>query len=385
MKVLHVVKTAIGASWVYHQIGVLLSVGIKVVIALPDADQGFGPKYQALGATVISTNLDVPVRCPSKLASVVAACRRLVLQIKPDIIHTHHVGPTYLVRLALGKRSPIPRIFQVAGPLHLEHRLFSLLDVATAGSRDHWVATCRWTYEKYRDMGVDPNLLHLSYAGTDLTRFSGTSGGTLRKELGLGDDIPLIGMVAYMYAPKRFLGQRQGLKGHEDFMLAIRHARREYPKIRAVVIGGAWNGADWYEKRLRRLGARLCQDAIAFLGSRTDIPELYKDLDLAVVPSHSENVGGAVEPLLNGIPVVATSVGGLPDLVQNERSGIVVPPHEPHVLGDAILRAIKNPELMRALAMEGHKRAKTLFDVQTTGREVANIYGRILNTSAFAD
>ena len=54
-----------------------------------------------------------------------------------------------MTRLALGKKSKIPRVFQVAGPLHLEHRFFAWLDIALAGPRDSWLATCQWTRQKY--------------------------------------------------------------------------------------------------------------------------------------------------------------------------------------------------------------------------------------------
>lgn len=282
-----------------------------------------------------------------------------------------------MLRTALGKSSPVPRIFQVPGPLHLEHDFFARLDISSAGPRDHWIAGCQWTGKKYRSLGVPPERVSLSYPGTETHGFSTVRNGQLRRELGLSPDTPLVGMVCYMYAPKRFLGQTAGLKGHEDFIAAVQIALREIPELHGVIIGGAWNGAVRYEEHLRSLGRRVCGDSLRFLGTRTDVPLLYPDLDIAVVPSHSENVGGAVEPLLSGVPVVATRVGGLPDLVEPGVTGALVPPRDPQALAAAIVHSLRNRSEARRLVNEGRKRAAWMFDVERTAREVAAIYEKI--------
>jgi hypothetical protein len=119
---------------------------------------------------------------------VCAALRHLVTDVPPDLIHTHQVGTTFALRLALGKHSRIPRIFQVPGPLHLEHSLIARLDTQLAGAQDYWLATCKWTYREYMDLGIQSKQLFLSYAATNLTPFSGTRTGDLRHELGISSD-----------------------------------------------------------------------------------------------------------------------------------------------------------------------------------------------------
>jgi glycosyltransferase involved in cell wall biosynthesis len=374
MKILHIVKTATGATWVYHQVRVLRSLGFEIVVALPSATAGLAPKYQEAGATVVPINLDVPTRQPWQIPAVLKSCRTLVKAVRPDIIHTHHVGTTLVVRAALGKSSQIPRIFQVPGPLHLEHSFFAHLDTSLAGPRDHWIAGCRWTQRKYHQLGIPSQRVFLSYPGTDLNLFTCTRKNILRGELRLAPDTPLVGMVCYMYAPKRFLGQTTGLKGHEDFIAAFQIAKKQIPNLNGVIIGGAWNGAAKYEKYLRDLGHRTCNGSLAFLGTRCDVPALYPDLDLAVVPSHSENLGGAVEPLLSGVPVIATKVGGLPDLVQEGISGRLVPPRNPQVIAAAMLASLQNRAEAQRIAVAGQEMTRHLFDVQRTAREVAQIY-----------
>jgi glycosyltransferase involved in cell wall biosynthesis len=374
MRILHIVKTATGAGWIYQQVRVLCSLGFDVVVALPSASPGMAPQYKEVGATVIHIELDFPSRQPWRIPAVLQSCRRLIASVRPDVIHTHHVGTTLTLRAAVGKSSSIPRVFQVPGPLHLEHGFFARLDISSAGPHDYWIACCRWTEGKYRALGIDPSRVFFSYPGTDVNLFKSIPAQRLRSELGLGPDTLLVGMVCYMYAPKRFLGQSTGLKGHEDFIAALEIAQKRRPEIRGVIIGGAWNGAAKYEKHLRDLGRRACNGSLVFLGTRSDVPALYPDLDLAVVASHSENVGGAVEPLLSGVPVIATNVGGLPDLVQAGITGRLVPPHDPKALAAAILASLENRSAARRLTVEGQKLARRLFDVDSTAREVAAIY-----------
>jgi glycosyltransferase involved in cell wall biosynthesis len=379
MKILHIVKTVTGATWVYHQVRVLRQLGFEIVVALPSATEGLAPKYQEAGAAVVPINLDAPTKHPWKIPAVLKSCRALVQSVQPDIIHTHHVGTTFVVRAALGKSSPIPRIFQVPGPLHLEHSFFAHLDTSTAGPQDHWIAGCRWTQHKYRRLGIPSERVFLCYPGTDTNLFTTARKNNLRRELRLAPDTPLVGMVCYMYAPKRYLGQTVGLKGHEDFIAAFPIAKKKLPNLHGVIIGGAWNGAAKYEKHLRELGHRHCNGYLTFLGMRSDIPALYPDLDLVVVPSHSENLGGAVEPFLSGVPVIAANVGGLPDLVQEGISGRLVPPRNPLAIADAILTSLQNRAEAQRLAAAGHKMTRQLFNVERTAREVSQIYRKLVD------
>lgn len=382
MKVLHIVKTAVGASWAYEQARVVRSLGVDVVVALPSDSDGFAPRYREMGITVVRADLDFPARRPSSLPAKLCACRELVEHVRPDLIHTHHVGTTFVLRLALGKESPIPRIFEVPGPLHLEHSFFAHLDTWLAGPQDHWIATCKWTRRKYQELGVPADRVSLSYSGIAVNLFSDARTGCLRRELCISPEVPLVGMVSYMYAPKWFLAQNRGLKGHEDFIAAVRLAREARSDIRAVIIGGPWGNAAWYEDRLRRLGARICDGSLTFLGVRRDVPTIYPDLDLAIVASFSENVGGAVEPLLSGVPVVATNVGGLPDLIEENKTGWLVPARNPEALAHAMLEVLANKEEARRRTLEGQKMARHLFDVERTGRETAATYNQVLERAA---
>src|SRR6185295_6374936 len=165
-RVLHLVKTTRGATWALRQIAALRALGVDVIVALPSRTDGLAPEYARAGATVVEADLDfVP---GPRLAGSLQRCRALVERVQPDLIHSHFVGTTLVVRLALGRAHPVPRVFQVPGPLHLEHAITRRLELATAGPRDHWIGTCRWTEQAYLRLGVPRERVFLSYYGTAL-------------------------------------------------------------------------------------------------------------------------------------------------------------------------------------------------------------------------
>jgi glycosyltransferase involved in cell wall biosynthesis len=383
MKVLHIVKTAVGANWAYEQVRVLCSLGIEVVVALPSDTEGLAPKYREAGATVVRAKLDFPARKPWRIPATLRSCRQLVADVRPDLIHTHHVGTTLITRLALGKNSKIPRIFQVAGPLHLEHRFFAWLDIALAGPCDSWIATCEYTEEKYRLHGVVPGRIFLSRIGMRSIQAEPCKNDQMRHELGIPLNAPVVGMVAHIYAPKFFLGQTRGVKGHEDFIAALASIKKVRPDVRGVIVGSSWQKSGvWYELRLHSLGQRICAGSLVFLGHRTDLDQVSGMFNVAVQPSHSEAIAWSVAELLQrNIPVVATNVGGLPDLIQNNKTGWLVPPQNPEALARAVLEALENPEEALTRATQGGQLARRLLDVEKTAREIASIYYKLLGSS----
>ena len=373
MRVLHLVKTTRGAAWALRQIAALRALGVEVTVALPSRADGLAPEYARAGATVVEADLDF---FPGpRLAASLHRCRALVERVQPDLIHSHFVGTTLVARLALGRAHPVPRVFQVPGPLHLEHAITRRLELATAGPRDHWIGTCRWTEQVYLRLGVPRERVFLSYYGTVFAPPSDRR-DHVRLELGVDSNTPLVGMVAYVYAPRRVFAQRRGIKGHEDFVEAVH--RLGGLGVRAAVVGGAWTGADAYERRLRAYARRRCGAAIRFTGHRTDVPDVYAALDVAVHPSLSENCGAAVESLAAACPTVATRVGGLPDVVIDGETGWLVPPRSPARLAEAIGAALADPAGARRCARSGQALVRRLFAIERTAAEIAEIYQTIL-------
>lgn len=377
MRVLHLIKTSVGATWALRQIRELVKQGLEIHVALPGGGPMVG-KYCAIGATEHLLQADFPIRAPWRFSELADNLSKLIKTVQPDIIHSHFVGTTLSMRLALGRGKTIPRVFQVPGPLHLEHAFFRNAELVTAGQSDFWIGSCRWTCDRYAKSGIDRNKIFLSYYGTDVDLYTPKTPGKLKKELGLGPECKVIGMVAFMYAPKRFLGQKRGLKGHEDLIDAFKICLKKHPDLRCVIVGGAWNNATKYETALKRYARQRCGDRVIFLGTRYDVPDIYADFDVAVHPSHSENVGGAVESLLLDVPTIATRIGGFPDLVQDGKTGWLVPQKDPQSLATAIIDALNDPYEAQKRAKAGQQLARDLFDIQKTADKIKIIYEQIV-------
>lgn len=219
----------------------------------------------------------------------------------------------------------------------------------------------------------------MSYYGSDLDDIRVREPGRLRSELGISRLTQIVGMVAFMYGPKRYLGQSRGLKGHEDLIDALAILRSQGRDVVGVFVGGAWAGATEYEQRVRAYGENRLGKAAYFLGSRQDVPYLYPDFDVVAHPSHSENVGGAAESQLLATPTVATNIGGFPDLVIPGETGWLVPTKNPRELARALAEALNDPVTAKRFATNGQALATELFDVRRTGKEVLGIYEQILS------
>src|SRR5215203_3911357 len=117
LKVLHLVKTSVGAPWALLQMRELAKLGVEVHVALP-SEGPLVPRYIAGGITAHTVQLDFPAKALWRFPKVSKEMRNLISSVRPDIVHSHFVGTTLTARLALGKNHPVPRIFQVPGPLH---------------------------------------------------------------------------------------------------------------------------------------------------------------------------------------------------------------------------------------------------------------------------
>lgn len=376
MRILHLIKTSDGASWAVRQIRELITLGHEVSVLMPEGEMN--KEYEAVKARVYLFPKALTLKNPLSLFCNLSYLRKLVNEVDPDIIHSHFVLTTIMMRIGLVDKQ-IPRVFHVPGPLHLEHTFFKKLDLLLASKNDYWLASCQWVFDEYVKSGINRERVGLAYYGVDKSFFEEDCiQNDLRDELGLSKTTPLIGMVAYFYAPKKYLNQKTGLKGHEDLIDALPLILQDTPNAKCIFIGSAWDGCDEYYHQVVEYANRVAPHTCYFLGFRNDIKNIYQSIDIAVHPSHSENVGGALESLARSVPTITTNIGGFPDLVIDGETGVLVPPSCPKLLAEKISWMLKNRDKALEMAKNGKIRAKNLMNVTKNALEIDNFYSHII-------
>ena len=383
MKVLHLIKTPFGARWALQQVCVLRRLGVEITILLPPGNSQTAPLYEAAGCKVIRFDFHQYQNWPPALYKTVKDLRIIFDSELPDIVHSHFFETTVLMRLALRDNSSMPRVFQVAGPLHLERWPFSNIETGLSGKMDYWIGSSQCVVDHYLRKGIPKDRLFLSYYGYEMDKGSIKKKGILHEILDIEDDEIVVGNVGWMYAPKYYLGHVKGIKRHEDIIDALPVLMKRMPSIRGVFVGGAWNSADWYEDRLIRRAQQVAGDRISFAGplSYDEASKAWSDYDLAIHVPISENCGGVAEALYFAVPTLASDVGGIPEVIIEGKTGYLIPPNNQKALVDRTEEILSDYERAKRVAAIGSKLVRTMFDVNRTAREIYSIYMHILDTN----
>ncbi|HAJ57721.1 MAG TPA: lipopolysaccharide heptosyltransferase II [Candidatus Omnitrophica bacterium] len=178
------------------------------------------------------------------------------------------------------------------------------------------------------------------------------------------------------------IGRITPIKGQIYFLKALAKVLRSLPHVKAQLVGSVSAGKDNYMEELevciRRLGL---SDSIKFLGLRRDIPELLSHMDCLVMPSIAEESFGRVivEAQASGVPVVATRVGGVVEIIDDGKDGILVHPRDPDGLAEAILRILKDPEFAYELACAGRKKVEDKFSLEKMADDTIKVYREALD------
>jgi O-antigen biosynthesis protein len=214
--------------------------------------------------------------------------------------------------------------------------------------------------------GIPKSRLRLLYNGIDVPEFLGrtTDRGQARARLGVADDVLMLSCVATLWP----------YKGHADLLHALRDIARELPSGWLLLVAGRdVNGS---LGRLRRLSAELALGQnVRFLGQRNDIPVILSAADIHVSASHHEGLpNNILEAMCVGLPVVATAVGGVPELVEDGTTGLLVPARDPARLGAALRSLARDPNRRKSMGEAAHARVSEKFSIQRSVRAYEAVY-----------
>ncbi|HWH77543.1 MAG TPA: glycosyltransferase family 4 protein, partial [Candidatus Binatus sp.] len=284
----------------------------------------------------------------------------LMRQYRPHIVHTHTAKAGLLGRLA-ARLAGVPIVLHTFHG-HVLHGYYGPVRNWTLRRMERslsWLSDRLVTVseEVKRDLigyGVaGAKKITVIPLGLDLEPFLAARSrrGEFRRELGFATDTKLIGIVGRLFP----------IKNHALFLDSAARLAALEPAARFVVVGdGALRRS--LEDQARRLGIA---EQVKFTGWRSDLPQIYADLDALVVSSNNEGTPlSAIEAMATGCPVVATSVGGIPDIIKDEITGRLVLPGEPEGIVGAVLDLLTDPEKALRIGRNAMVAARERFDVK---------------------
>jgi glycosyltransferase involved in cell wall biosynthesis len=197
------------------------------------------------------------------------------------------------------------------------------------------------------------------------------TGRDLRAEFGLPPDAPLVGAV----------GALRAQKGFDVLVRASALLAREIPNVRVIIVGSG--DEDVRVQLVRQITELGLQDNVLLLGLRDDVPDILAALDVAVSSSNFEGSPLAImEYMAAGSPIVATRVGGVPDLIENGVHGLLVERGDSYGLAQAVLRLLRDRGLGGQLAAAARERQRAEFDIDAMVARVERLYVELYEASS---
>lgn len=352
-----------------------------------DVTVAVGPTAGDPGPTLLRarergvTFVDVPslIRAPHPWQDLRAALdlRRLVRDGSWDVVHTHTSKAGILGRWAAQRGGVRAIVHTPHGHVfygyygRLVTSAFVRLERLAAGWCHRLVALTPADRDDHLRFGVGaPSQWVVVHSGVDFSALEqpGPTHAQVRASLGLGERDVIVAT----------LGRLTAVKGQEDLVRAVARLREQHPRIVLLLIG---DGEE--EEALRELAAREgVADRTLFVGWRTDVGDLLRAVDLFALPSHNEGMGKAlVEAMYLERPVVASRVGGVPELVEDGVEGLLVPPRSPADLADALDRLLRDPQRARELGARAARRARE-YSSERMVQRLADLYEELCGTPA---
>lgn len=309
--------------------------------------------------------------CPPRDLIAGVQIWRILRRLRPDIVHTHASKAGFLGRLAASLAGVPIRVHTFhghvlqeyfSGPVSrlligIERFLVRRTDVIIGVSRevcDQLIAMGIGDAEKVRHIPLGLELEPL----TDCERYR----GQLHRELGLTEDIAMVGIIARL-AP---------IKGHKDFLRAAKLIHDQRPGQVKFLLVGDGPLREPLREQAHQLGL---DEAVLFTGFRQDLVRLYSDLDVVALSSYNEGLPVTlVEGFAAGRPAVATRVGGVPELIEDGVTGFLVDAGDAAAMADRIGWLLDHPEEARAMGLRGRERVIPTLSVERLLNDLRGLY-----------
>jgi glycosyltransferase involved in cell wall biosynthesis len=356
-----------------RQLALLREAGLSVTCVC-DEDE-WTPAVRALGVRIVPLGMG---RRPNVLQVAGWSVRfyRLLRRERPDVVHLHNAFHGFVGR-PVARLAGVPVVIQtVHNWWYLEPRssprasAYRLCERVAASFCDGVLFINRDDVRRARAERIVPPR-KAAFVGNGINtrdligRLSQHSREASRRELDLDEDMVAITMIARLELPK----------DHATLLQAFSRLIVEHPRAKLLLAG---QGLD--EEKVRELGERLqLGDAVRFLGHVPDVAALLKASDVLVLTSHCEGFGRAlVEGMVARLPVVGSDVVGIRDVIRDDETGVLCPPHDPTSLCDALSELATDGEKRARLGAAGYAAAVRNFDESIPAHRTLSVYETLL-------
>ncbi|MCD4783274.1 MAG: glycosyltransferase family 4 protein [Candidatus Eremiobacteraeota bacterium] len=285
-----------------------------------------------------------------------------------DVIHCHTMRDHVLGALA-GKYSGKSLVVRTQH-IHFPENPSFMAKLAYTKWTDKIICNSEYTKKSLEKSGIDSCLLEVVYNGIDFEKFKchaqHSQKESIYSEFGLTRGDIIIGSVGSLFKTK----------GHEYLLKAFPGVLEKYPDSKLIVVGDGPERAN-----LELISANLgIKEHVVFAGFREDVPEIIGIFDVMVVPSVWEEPFGLVniEAMYSGVPLVATDVGGIPEIVKNDYSGVLVKPKSEEAIKQAVFQIIGNKEYRNKIKKNAKNEILLKFSIENTSKNMINIYQDLL-------
>ena len=297
---------------------------------------------------------------------------RALKRLRPEVIQAHDAKGVAMVALArsLARLNPQPKfVMSRRVDFHIRRNAFSRWKYSQV---DRFLCASEAIRLMLIGDGVSPEQTATVHEGIDIKKVTSCRSLDLHKELELPKGVPIVGNVAALVPHK----------GQQFLIEAAPMVIAQIPNVRFVILG-----AGELEGQLRKQIAKLKVDRHVLLaGFRPDVLSLQKSFDLFVLSSITEGLGTTLlDAMALGRPIIATKTGGIPEVIIDGKTGLLVPPRDAQSLASAIVALLRDPERRARLGTEANRRAKEKFSSEQMVKQTLEAYSHLVDIPLLKD
>lgn len=327
-----------------------------------------GP-FASYAAQLGFDSLTIPMKHRLDISTIKPICQYIKKQ-GISIVHTHGVRANLVARLA-AKQEGKPVVTTVHSVLdydydsRLKAGLARIITRLTNNKTDCFIAISGAIKTDLLKMGIPEKKIELIYNGLDTDKFkTGRKPGVIREHLGLKPDRPVVSMIARLHP----------VKGQEYFLQAARLIKDAGIKAQFLLVGEGIS-REKLEIMIDELGLR---PDVIMPGYYPEVEDIYAVSDIVCLPSLMEGLGLVVlEAMYFKVPVIASNVGGVPEIINSSINGLLIEPRDYRALAGAVIQVISDPALSSQLIAGGQKRVQE-FSLDNMAYKVEHIYKKLL-------